>query len=218
MERPAASDDPGRPGGRLTAAPAALLLAVALVVAAVTDGGAETPGRRSLAGRLLVATEAMRDPRFARTVLYLVRHNDKGAFGLVINLPVAEVPFEQALRPFSLEVPPGSGDVRVHYGGPVDQRRGFVLHTPEWAGEGTTVVDGGLALTEDPAVLQAMARGTGPRRALFCLGYAGWAPGQLDAELATGAWAVARADERLVFDEDPSQKWIEAMTRRILDL
>ena len=79
-------------------------------------------------------------------------------------------------------------------------------------------MDGRFALTEDPKVLQAMARGAGPRRALFFLGYAGWAPGQLDAELATGAWGVALADERLVFDEDPKQKWIEAMARRILDL
>jgi putative transcriptional regulator len=195
----------------------ALLLGVVLLVAAA-DGSAETPPRRSLTGRLLVATEAMRDPRFARTVIYMVRHTEKGAFGLIVNLPMAEVPFERALRPFGLEAPPGAGDVRVHYGGPVDERRGVVLHTPDWAGEGTTVVDGSFALTSDPTALQAMARGTGPRRALFCLGHAGWAPGQLDAELGTGAWAVARADERLVFDEDPSQKWIEAMTRRILDL
>jgi len=109
-------------------------------------------------------------------------------------------------------VPPGSGDVRVHYGGPIQERRGFVLHTPDWTGEGTTVVDGRFAVTEDPTVLQAMARGTGPRRALFFLGYAGWGPGQLEAELAAGAWGVAPADERLVFDEDPQQKWIEATT------
>ncbi len=195
-----------------------LLLAVVLLPAAAADGRGEAPGRRSLTGRLLVATEALRDPRFVRTVIYIVRHNDKGAFGLVINLPVGEVSFERALRPFGLDVPPGSGDVRVHYGGPVDERRGFVLHTPDWTGEGTTVVDGGFAVTEAPRVLQAMARAAGPRRALFFLGHAGWAPGQLDAELATGAWGVAPADERLVFDEDPNQKWIEAMTRRLLDL
>jgi putative transcriptional regulator len=195
-----------------------LLLALVLVLPAVADGRGEAPGRRSLTGRLLVATEALRDPRFARTVIYIVRHSEQGAFGLVINLPVGEVSFERALRPFGLDVPPGSGDVRVHYGGPVDERRGFVLHTPDWKGEGTTVVDGGFAVTEDPGVLQAMARAAGPRRALFFLGHAGWAPGQLDAELKTGAWGVAPADERLVFDEDPNQKWIEAMTRRLLDL
>jgi putative transcriptional regulator len=195
-----------------------LLLAVALMVTVATDASAEQVARRSLAGRLLVATEALRDPRFAKTVIYIVRHNDKGAFGLIVNLPMAEVPYERALRPFGLEVPSGSGQVRVYYGGPVDERRGFVLHTPDWKGEGTTVVDDRFALTDDPKVLQAMAQGSGPRRALFFLGYAGWAPGQLDAEMTTGAWGVAPADERLVFDEDPSQKWIEAMTRRLLDL
>ncbi|HEY2995964.1 MAG TPA: YqgE/AlgH family protein, partial [Methylomirabilota bacterium] len=96
--------------------------------------------------------------------------------------------------------------------------RAFVLHTSDWSLETTTVMDDGFAMTEDPRVLQAIARGAGPRRSLFVLGYAGWAAGQLEAELATGAWAVARADERLVFDEDPQQKWIEAMTRRLLDL
>ena len=196
----------------------ALLLALTLVATATADERSATAGRRSLAGRLLVATEALRDPRFARSVIYLVRHNEQGAFGLVINVPMGEIPFERALQPLGLEVPPGSGDVRIHYGGPVDERRGFVLHTADWKGDGTIVVDGRFALTEDPRILQAMAGRTGPRRALFCLGYAGWAPGQLDAEMTTGSWGVAVADERLVFEMDAAQKWIEAMARRILEL
>jgi putative transcriptional regulator len=195
----------------------ALLLALTLLVTAA-DGHADPPVRRTLAGLLLVATESLRDPRFVRTVVYIARHDEHGAFGVVINVPMAEVAFDRALRPFGLEVPPGSGSVRVHYGGPVDEQRGLVLHTADWSGDGTTMLGDGFALTVDPGVLQAMARGTGPRRALFLLGHAGWAPGQLDAELATGAWGVATADERLVFDEDPAQKWIEAMARRRLDL
>jgi putative transcriptional regulator len=194
------------------------LLVVAVLVLVVSEGRAVAPLRRSLTGRLLVATDAIRDPRFARAVIYLVRHNEQGAFGLVINVPMGAIPFERALRPLGLEAPPGSGDLRVHFGGPVDERHGFVLHTPDWKGEGTIVVDGRVALTEDPNILQAMAGGTGPRRALFCLGYAGWAPGQLDAELQTGAWGIAAADERLVFETDPAQQWIEAMARRILEL
>ena len=196
----------------------ALLLAALLVVTAAADGRAQTPSHRSLTGRLLVATDSLRDPRFSRTVIYIVRHRAEGAFGLVVNLPMAEISFERALRPFGLEVPPGSGDIRVYYGGPVEEKRGVVLHTRDWTGEGTTVIDERFAITEDPRVLQAMANGAGPRRALFCLGYAGWGPGQLDAEMTTGAWGVAPADERLVFDEDPQQKWIEATTRRLLDL
>jgi putative transcriptional regulator len=197
---------------------AALLLAVLLVLTAAWDGHAQPPSRPSLTGRLLVATDTMRDPRFARTVIYIVRHRAEGAFGLVINMPMGDVPFRLALRPFDLEVPEGSGNVRVHYGGPVEERRGFVLHTPDWKSEATTVIDERFAITDDPRVLQAIAGGTGPRRALFCLGYAGWGPGQLDAEMTTGAWGIAPADERLVFDDDPAQKWIEATTRRLLDL
>ena len=106
----------------------------------------------------------------------------------------------------------------MHYGGPVDDRHGFILHTPDWKTDDTLVVDGRFALTEDPKILVAMAGRTGPRRALFVLGYAGWGPGQLDREMTTGAWGVAVADERLVFDTDAGQKWIEAMARRILEL
>lgn len=195
-----------------------LLLVLTLVATATADERSATLGGRSLAGRLLVATETLRDPRFSRTVIYVVRHGAEGALGLVVNMPIGDVPFARALEPFGLEVPPGSGTVRVYYGGPVEMRRGFVLHTPDWTGDSTVVIDPHFALSEDPKVLQAMARGGGPRRALFCLGYAGWAPGQLDAELGSGAWGIAPADERLVFDEEPQAKWIEATTRRLLDL
>ena len=195
-----------------------LLVAVVLVTLAVAEGRAQAPPRRSLAGRVLVATEAIRDPRFARTVIYLMRHSEEGALGLVINVPMGEIPFERALKPLGLEAPPGSGDLQVYYGGPVEPGQGFILHTPDWKSDGTTVVNEHFAFTQDPKILESMARGTGPRRALFFLGYAGWAPGQLDAELTTGSWAVAAADERLVFETDPVQKWIEAMARRILEL
>jgi len=196
----------------------ALAVGVILLAWVAADVLADTPPRRSLAGRLLVATDAMTDTRFERTVIYIVRHDADGAFGLVVNLPQGEVPYERALRPLGLEVPPGSGNVRVYWGGPVGERRAFVLHTADWTIEGTTVLDGGFALSDDPRVLQAMASGNGPKRALFCLGFAGWAPGQLDREMASRSWAVALADERLVFDDDAKQKWIDAMSRRLLDL
>jgi putative transcriptional regulator len=196
----------------------ALAVGTILLAWVAADVLADTPPRRSLTGRLLVATDAMNDTRFARTVIYLVRHDDKGAFGLVVNLPRGEVTYERALRPLGLEPPPGSGSVTLHSGGPVNSGRGFVLHTPDWTGEDTIVVDDHFAMSEDPKILLAMARKQGPRHALFCLGYAGWGPGQLDREMTTGAWAVALPDERLVFEEDPQQKWIEAMSRRLLDL
>src|SRR5262245_37552682 len=160
----------------------------------------------------------LRDPRFAWTVIYMVRHTEGGALGLVVNIPMGDAPFERALEPFGLEVPPGSGKVRVYYGGPVESQRGFVLHTPDWKGEGKLVMDAHFPPSEGPNVLQASERGSGASRRLCGLGYAGWAPGQLDAELGSGAWGIAPADERLVFDEDPKVKWIEATARRLLDL
>jgi putative transcriptional regulator len=195
-----------------------LVAATVLAVPLVAERLADALPPRTLAGRLLVATESMGDRRFTRTVIYLVRHDPAGALGVIVNVPIAEVPFDRLLRMYGLQALPGSGQVRVHYGGPVDETSAHVVHTPEWTGETTIAVDGGFAVTADPGVLQAMARGAGPRRALVCLGRAGWAPGQLDAELETGAWAVASTDERLLFDEDPKQKWIEAMARRILKL
>lgn len=193
-------------------------MAALLVGLVVEDGAAQVRNRPWLTGRLLVATDTLRDPRFRQTVIFVVRHDAGGAVGLVVNRPLGAVSFEQALQPFGLAAPPGGGDISVHYGGPVEERRGFLLHTSDWAGEDTTVIDGRFALTRDPKALQAMAQGAGPRRALFMLGYAGWAGGQLESELKTGAWAVALADERLVFEEEPRQKWPAAMARRLLDL
>jgi putative transcriptional regulator len=193
-------------------------VAVLALTAVASDGAAQAPGRPWLTSRLLVATEAIGDPRFVRTVIYVVRHDPQGALGVVINRPIGDVSFESALRPFTLEAPPGSGDVRIHYGGPVEANQGSVLHTAEWTGDGTAVVDGRFAFTTSPKVLQSMAQGSGPRRAIFLLGYAGWAPGQLEAELAKGAWGVALADEALVFNPDPERIWRDATARRLLDL
>jgi putative transcriptional regulator len=193
------------------------LLACVLAVPAL-DAATEPRIRPWLAGRLLVATDSIRDPRFTRTVIYLVRHDPAGALGVIINRPIGETSYESALRPFRLDVPPGSGDVRVHYGGPVEPGQGSVLHTTDWTGEGTAVIDGRFAFTTSPTILQAMARGSGPRHAMFMLGYSGWAPGQLEAELARGSWDVAIPDESLMFDDDPERKWRDAGARRLLDL
>ena len=203
---------------RLRAVCAVFILVAFAVAMPALDGSAQSRGRPWLTGRLLVATETIGDPRFVRTVIYLVRHNEQGAFGVVINRPLVDVSYESALRPFKLDVPPGSGDIRIHYGGPVEPGHGSVLHTPDWTGEGTTVVGGGFAFTTSPKVLQALAQGAGPRHAMFLLGYAGWAPGQLEAELAKGVWDVALPDEALVFGDDPARKWRDATARRLLDL
>lgn len=194
-----------------------LVVSAVLLVRAVA-GVADVGARAWLTGRLLVATDEIGDPRFARTVIYMVRHDEQGALGLVINRPLGDVALREVLGQLDREAPPQSGTLRVHWGGPVEPRRGAILHTPDWSGEGTTVLDGGFALTSQPAIFEAMARGAGPRRSIFVLGYAGWAPGQLEAEIERRAWSVARADEALVFDDDPDRKWNEARARPLTDL
>lgn len=172
---------------------------------------------QSLVGQFLVATESLRDPRFARTVIYMVRHDATGAMGLVVNRPVRDMPLGPLLRRFGRDDRGVTGSVRAHYGGPVDIGQGFLLHTAEYATQGTERVAGDIALTPQPGVLSALsdiARGAGPRKSLFAVGYAGWAPGQLEGEIEQGSWITVPADEALLFDDDAARKWDRATARR----
>jgi putative transcriptional regulator len=198
---------------------AAILLVVLLPLAG-DDGSAAVvrPTAGNLAGQLLVATNELRDPRFVRTVVFMVRHDAGGAMGLVVNRPVGEVPLADLLKRLGIEGRGVGGEIRLHYGGPVEPNLGFVLHTTDYTTEGTQVLQGGIALTSQTEVLRAIGAGTGPRRSLFTLGYAGWAPGQLEAEIAAGAWITVPADAGLVFDERSDKKWERAMARRTIEL
>ena len=213
---------PVRSGPRRVPGPAVVLVVVtvALTAIAATAGRSAEPraGAGSLAGQFLVATPEMQDPRFARTVIYMVRHDASGAQGLVVNRPLGEIPLALLLEQTGIESRGVEATVRLHAGGPVDVLRIFVLHTAEFMSAGTLPVKDGIALTFQPDILDAIARGKGPRRALLAVGYAGWAPGQLEAEMKTGAWARASADEALIFDGDYETKWDRAMARRRIDL
>ena len=199
---------------RRTATRAArILIAIALVLAG--PGGVRTAGaEESFAGRLLVATPAMPDPRFAETVIYLVAHDREGAMGFIVNRPSAEVPFARLYEDhgFPDDAPSGSA-ARVHYGGPVGRGQAFVLHSAETAYAHTRVVEDGFAVTSDPKILHDIAEGSGPLHSLIILGYAGWGPGQLDREISQGGWDPVSADEELVFGEDHATKWDRARRR-----
>lgn len=196
---------------------AALVAALAGVLVAGAPAEAPSAAGPSLAGQLLVATEALEDPRFARTVVYLARHDGNGALGLIVNRPLGDVAMRDLLRRFGLAPRPAEGQVRVHFGGPVQRQRGMVLHTPDYAGAGTARA-GALALTTDPAILDAIAAGAGPRRFLFALGHAGWAPGQLEREIEDGYWFTVPAEEGIVFDADHAPKWDRATARRKIQI
>jgi putative transcriptional regulator len=172
----------------------------------------------TLTGQLLVAKDALRDPRFIRSVIYLIHHDATGAMGLILNRPVAEVSLSNLLEQAGLESAGVKGEIRVHFGGPVEPGQGFVLHTTDFTIEGTKAVNDGIAVTARPEMLRAIGTGIGPRKNLFALGYAGWAPGQLEAEIKAGAWEIVSADEELVFDEKFETKWERAMARRTIRL
>jgi putative transcriptional regulator len=188
------------------------------VTFASREAGSQAPPGATARGQLLVATEELRDPRFFHTVIYLLRHDATGSIGLVVNHPLAEVSMADLLRSVGVNRPGTAGQVRVYSGGPVDPPRGFVLHSADYRGPDTQAVKDGLAFSVEPAILTAIADGHGPRRWLFCLGYAGWAPGQLEAEIQRGDWITVEPDHALLFDVPAERKWDRAIARRAIEL
>jgi putative transcriptional regulator len=212
-----------RPRNRANALVTRTLLccaAVALAATASTPGHSFEAGQRSgdLTGQLLVATSEMPDPRFAHTVIYMIHHDASGAQGVVLNRPLREIPLAMLLEQMGMESTGVQDTIRLHAGGPVDTLRILVLHTAGYTSDGTRAVRNGIAVTWEPDILRAIAQGRGPRKTLFVIGYAGWGPGQLEAEMKTGAWVRASADEALVFDANDETKWDRAMARRKIDL
>jgi putative transcriptional regulator len=170
-----------------------------------------------LSGQILVAMPGMRDPRFARSVIYMCAHSAEGAMGLVLNRALDSLTFPDLLEQLGIETADLGDQIRVHFGGPVESGRGFVLHSPDYIQEATLVVDDDIALTATVDILKAIAVGEGPRRRLLALGYAGWGPGQLDTEIKSNGWLHVAADENLVFGPDLDNKWEHAMDKLGID-
>jgi putative transcriptional regulator len=178
----------------------------------------EAPAPASLQGQLLIATEAMRDPRFDHAVILMVRHNRDGALGVVINRPVGERPLADILAALGAKDVAASGSVRIYLGGPVQPQIGLVVHGTDYHHSETRAVDERFAVTSSLDILRDIATKNGPAKSLVVFGYAGWAPGQLEDELAHNAWYVAPADPELVFDADRDKVWDRAVARRTQDL
>ena len=176
------------------------------------------PSETSLTGQLLVAMPQMADPRFARSVVYLCAHSTDGAMGLVVNRLIDSLTFDSLLEQIGVEQTVASGSMPIHFGGPVESSRGFVLHTTDYLQDSSLVIEDDIALTATIDVLKAIARGEGPSRRVLALGYAGWAPGQLDAEIQANGWLLVPADLDLVFDVDNEVKWERAIAKIGIDL
>ncbi|MBI2881929.1 MAG: YqgE/AlgH family protein, partial [Candidatus Tectomicrobia bacterium] len=192
-------------------------IGVTFVAALLWLGGAPSQAARHEeyrtyhGGEVLVAAPTMRDPRFQQTVILLVRHDASGAFGLVINRVMGKVRLSDVLRRLGLEAEKGAEEIAVHYGGPVQPGAGFALHSSEPDLPPQQPANERVGVSPVDRVLRAMAGGKGPRRVLFLVGYAGWAPGQLEAEMRRGDWFTAPADEDVLFDDRLDTKWNRAL-------
>ena len=174
-------------------------------------------GGGGLTGQLLVAMPQMQDPRFAKSVIYLCAHTPEGAMGLVLNRLLDSITFPDLLEQLGIEAGPAGSEIRIHFGGPVESGRGFVLHTADYRQEGTLAINSSIALTATVDILRDIASGAGPRQKLLALGYAGWGPGQLDAEIQANGWLQVPADEQLVFGANLDAKWEAALAKLGVD-
>ena len=192
----------------------------ALVVAAILIGAAPSGSKDggSLAGQLLVAAPTMRDPRFAHTVILLLRQGDTGAFGIVLNHPIEQRSVASLLEAAGDHTPGLDGSLEVFAGGPVQPELGFVVHSPDYHDATTLAVGSEVSMTADKQVLRDIGHHKGPKKVLFAFGYAGWGPGQLEGEIASHDWFTTTGDPKLIFDYDRSNLWDEAMARRSREL
>jgi putative transcriptional regulator len=194
---------------------AAALLAVAMLVGAAAPDPSD-PG--SLAGQLLIAAPTMSDPRFAHTVILMVRHDQAGAFGIVINRPVGERSIAVLLEAAGDIHSDVEGSVRVFAGGPVQPELGFVVHSADYHRAETVDVDGRVAMTASREILRDIGHNQGPAKSLFAFGYAGWGPGQLEGEMVRHNWFTTPEEPKLIFDDDRDNLWEETMARRTREL
>jgi len=178
-----------------------------------------------LDGQMLIAMPAMNDERFARAVIYVCAHSSEGAMGIIVNQPAGNIQFPELLVQLEvipaaerIELPVRAEDVKVLKGGPVEAGRGFVLHSADFFIENSTLpIDEGICLTATLDILKAIARGKGPHNAILALGYAGWAPGQLENEIQQNGWLHCPADPELIFGDDTEAKYDKALRKIGID-
>lgn len=179
----------------------------------------QAPDPRFLVGQLLIAMPGMGDQRFERTVIFLCAHSAEGAMGLIINKPAPELRFADLLEQLGIPATiAGTPETRVHFGGPVEHGRGFVLHSADYDIDGATLkVSADFAMTATVEILRDIAKGAGPERGLLALGYSGWGPGQLESEIQANGWLTAAADPDLVFGNRDARKWEAALRSLSID-
>ena len=172
----------------------------------------------SLVGKLLVAMPDMADPRFANSVIYMCAHSGEGGMGLIVNKPQKEISFDKLMAQMDIPLPKGRPAIEVHFGGPVEQHRGFVLHSNDYAADGGTLdVDETIRMTATLQVLEDIAKGQGPAVSMLALGYSGWGPGQLEYEIGQNGWLTCPASDKIIFGTENDRKWSAALKEMGID-
>jgi putative transcriptional regulator len=187
--------------------------------------GHNSPDHGYLDGQLLIAMPVMGDPRFERSVIYMCAHSSEGAMGIMVNRPAGSIDFPELLVQLDIikeadqiKLPENAESMKVLKGGPVDTGRGFVLHSSDFYIENATLrIDDGICLTATVDILKAIAEGAGPKHAILALGYAGWAPGQLENEIQGNGWLHCDADQDLIFGGDVEEKYTRARRKIGID-
>ncbi|TMJ55484.1 MAG: YqgE/AlgH family protein [Alphaproteobacteria bacterium] len=187
--------------------------------------GHNSPDDGYLDGQLLIAMPVMGDPRFERSVIYMCAHSSEGAMGIIVNRPAGSIDFPELLVQLDIineadqiKLPENAESMKVLKGGPVDTGRGFVLHSSDFYIENATLrIDDGICLTATVDILKAIAKGSGPKHAILALGYAGWAPGQLENEIQGNGWLHCDADQDLIFGGDVEEKYARALRKIGID-
>jgi putative transcriptional regulator len=180
----------------------------------LAPAGAAHPSTLNLANHFLIAMPSVQDPVFGGTVVYVCEHNENGVLGVVINKPTdmtMQVLFERIDLPVSVELPEPMVDEPIMFGGPVQDDRGFVLHTPGARYSSSLTVTDEIAFTTSIDVLEAVAKGAGPQRMLVSIGYSGWSPGQLEDEIGRNGWLTVGASADILFDLPIEQRYVAAM-------
>ncbi|MAF48199.1 MAG: YqgE/AlgH family protein [Rhodospirillales bacterium] len=172
----------------------------------------------SLAGKFLVASPRMADSNFAKTVIYLCKHDADGAFGLILNRAGGKVSMADMLRSFSVAPGKAEGVMQFRLGGPVHVDVGFILHTAEFSAGTSICRQGGLAVSSGREILDAFAAGARPEKSVLFFGYSGWGAGQLEGELKRKDWVIVAADRGMIFGANPKTMWRRALERRGVDL
>ncbi len=169
-------------------------------------------------GKCLVATPSLDDERFKNTLIYICAHSEQGAMGFVINRKITEYSFSDLALQLPINFGPCVPPLALYHGGPVDKIRGFVLHSTDYLPDDCVETGGGVAISSSIDILADIAHGTGPKESLIALGYASWAPGQLEQEIIANDWLVAPACEELVFRTKDEEKWQKALDEINIDI